>query len=146
MCQINSQLSDSQQKDFRSICTMQIHIGEKIREVYRKKGWTLDFFARKINMSTRNAQYIFQRKDISIEQLHSISQAMEYDFVKLFLLEETKEFIAADSKAPYKNPAAEFMSMDISFKVSGDQENYKKLPELIKKIKIAAEQLGFNVN
>ena len=97
-------------------------------------------------MSTRNAQYIFQRKDISIEQLHTISKAMEYDFMKLFLLDETKEFIAADSKAAYKNAESEFISIDISFKVSANQDDYKKLPELIKKIKIAAEQLGFSVN
>jgi transcriptional regulator with XRE-family HTH domain len=124
---------------------MQIHIGQKIQEVYREKGWTLEHFAKKINMTTRNAQYIFKRKDISIEQLRAISEAMEYDFVKLFLLDNTK-FSVEDPKGNYKDPAAEFMSMNISFKISGNQENYKKLPDLIKRIKNTAEQLGFNVN
>lgn len=125
---------------------MQIHVGEKIYEVFKEKGWTIDFFARKVHMTPRNIQYLFKRSSIDIIQLSEISKAMQYDFVKLYVQQDEGSRFEDVERATYPRIRKESLSMNISLNLSGEPNQYNKLPDLIKKIRNAAEQLGFQVN
>lgn len=124
---------------------MQIHIGERIYEVFKEKGWTIDFFARKVHMTPRNVQYLFKRSSIDIKQLSEISKTMQYDFVKLYIQDEEIRLDDAE-RTSYPRIQKESLFMNISLNLSCEPDQYNKLPDLIKKIRSAAEQLGFQVN
>ncbi|MXV14574.1 helix-turn-helix domain-containing protein [Hufsiella ginkgonis] len=123
---------------------MQIHVGERIYQVFKEKGWTIDFFAKRVHMTKRNAQYLFKRDDISIDQLTKISKAMDYDFVQLFLLDDKQKSLAEDPSSVYTRPRKELMTVSLS--LTFDQDQSGKLPEMLKRVRMAAEQLGFQLN
>ncbi len=70
---------------------------------------------------------------------------MQYDFVKLYVQDEGSRFEDVE-RASYARIQKESLSMNISLNLSGEPNQYNKLPDLIKKIRSAAEQLGFQVN
>ena len=62
----------------------EIHIGQRIREVFTTKGISVTEFARRINKSRENIYSIFSRKTIDTGLLLTISKVLEYDFFILF--------------------------------------------------------------
>lgn len=62
----------------------EIHIGQKIREVFETKGISVTEFARRVNKSRENMYSIFSRKSIDTALLLSISRVLEFDFFKLY--------------------------------------------------------------
>lgn len=59
---------------------MTIHIGNKIKQVFDKKGMTVSEFGRRINKSRENVYSIFKRKTIDTGLLLKIGDVLEYDF------------------------------------------------------------------
>lgn len=57
-----------------------MHIGHLIKDVFDKKGISVTEFARRINCARPNVYSIFERYDISVEQLIDISEALEHNF------------------------------------------------------------------
>lgn len=131
--------------NFSSFCRMKFHIGEEIRKVFKKRGWTIEFFAEKVNMTPRNASYLFKRNDISILQLQEISRAMDYDFVKSFLLNQTNGFQTNEPEVPYPSLPQDFISMSLSLNIQSRGDNYDNLPELLKKLRAFAEEMGYKI-
>ena len=62
----------------------EIHIGQRIKEVFDTKGITVTEFARRINKSRENIYSIFSRKTIDTGLLLTISKVLDYDFFELF--------------------------------------------------------------
>ena len=58
-----------------------IHIGHLIKEVFDEKGISVTEFARRINCARPNVYSIFERYDISVEQLIDISEALDHNFL-----------------------------------------------------------------
>ncbi len=62
----------------------EIHIGQRIKEVFDTKGITVTEFARRINKSRENIYSIFSRKTIDTGLLLIISKVLDFDFFELF--------------------------------------------------------------
>ena len=62
----------------------EIHIGQRIKEVFDTKGITVTEFARRINKSRENIYSIFSRKTIDTGLLLTISRVLDFDFFELF--------------------------------------------------------------
>jgi hypothetical protein len=63
---------------------MIINIGNKIKQVFDKKGMTISEFGRRINKSRENVYSIFKRKTIDTGLLHKISDVLEHDFFQYY--------------------------------------------------------------
>lgn len=63
---------------------LEIHIGQRIKEVFDTKGITVTEFARRINKSRENIYSIFSRKTIDTGLLLIISKVLDFDFFELF--------------------------------------------------------------
>ena len=63
---------------------MTIHIGNKIKQVFDKKGMTVSEFGRRINKSRENVYSIFKRKTIDTGLLQKISDVLEHDFFQYY--------------------------------------------------------------
>lgn len=68
-----------------------IHIGDLIREVLDKNGVKAVELARRINKSRQHVNSILNKEDIDVKLLFTISEALDYDFMKHFLLEKPDE-------------------------------------------------------
>lgn len=63
---------------------MNIHIGNKIAQIQKKRGIQNEELAKKISTSIRTLTNIKVKDDISIKQLYKISEALDYNFFSLF--------------------------------------------------------------
>jgi len=63
---------------------MTIHIGNKIKQVFDKKGMSVSEFGRRINKSRENVYSIFKRKTIDTGLLQKISSVLEHDFFQYY--------------------------------------------------------------
>lgn len=59
-----------------------MHIGERIKEVFKERGITVVAFARSIPCSRENVYRIFKNENIDILQLMRIGKVLEHDFFK----------------------------------------------------------------
>ena len=64
--------------------TDMIHIGEEIQERLRQKRMKVIEFSRRINTNRNNVYDIFNRKSIDTNLLEKISEALEFDFFRLY--------------------------------------------------------------
>jgi transcriptional regulator with XRE-family HTH domain len=145
---IVSQSFGAQQNNLQDLCAMSFLIGEKIKNKIQEKGWTTTRFAKEANMSYRNAMHLFKRGDISVEQLIQISKILDYNFMKEYVaiasggeLASLSEESAPDDKGVPKD----FTTMIISLTVGGSQHTFERLPELVRKFRKQATDLGFKV-
>ena len=58
-----------------------IDIGERIRLVFKKTGWSVAYFAQQIQKDRTIAYNIFKRKIIDTSLLYDISMALNTDFL-----------------------------------------------------------------
>lgn len=70
---------------------MSFHIGKLIKKQIKEKGWSLKKFAEEANMTYRNALYLFDRTDVSIDQLQHVGKVLSFDFVSLYGRKNTEE-------------------------------------------------------
>jgi len=61
-----------------------IDIGERIRLVFKKTGWSVAYFAQQIQKDRTIAYNIFKRKIIDTSLLYDISMALNTDFFQYF--------------------------------------------------------------
>lgn len=57
-----------------------LHIGHLIKSVFDESGMTVAEFARRIHCARPNVYSIFERQDAGVEQLITISKALNYNF------------------------------------------------------------------
>jgi transcriptional regulator with XRE-family HTH domain len=60
------------------------HIGSIIRQKVKERKMKMNDFANAIHCSRPNAYSIFRRRSINIDLLQLISEALNYDFVKIY--------------------------------------------------------------
>lgn len=66
-----------------------MHIGEKIRAVYKESPLSVAEFARRIGTSRENMYAIFKRKSVDSDLLLKISQVLDHDFF-FYLIDKGK--------------------------------------------------------
>ena len=66
----------------------EIHIGSIIKQKLDTQGISASDFAKAICCNRPNVYSIFKRKSIDIEQLRSISKALNYDFIAEYYEDE----------------------------------------------------------
>ena len=59
-----------------------MHIGQKIKEVFKERGITVVAFARAISCSRENIYRIFKNDNIDVRQLKRIGHILGHDFFK----------------------------------------------------------------
>ena len=77
-----------------------IDIGERIRLVFKKTGWSVAYFAQQIQKDRTIAYNIFKRKIIDTSLLYDISMALNTDFFQYFsdCLAENNKLIRMEKK------------------------------------------------
>ena len=60
-----------------------LHIGKIIKDELNRQGRSNIWFAHAINRSESSCYYIFKKKNIDIELLKTICQALHYDFFQI---------------------------------------------------------------
>ena len=77
-----------------------IHIGEEIQERLRKKRMKVVDFSRKIDTNRNNIYDIFNRKSIDSGLLLKISEALEFDFFRLYSIPLSKNTLVQQLDDP----------------------------------------------
>lgn len=124
---------------------MDFVIGEKIRQKVEERGVTQKAFANAIGMTSRNLERFFERKDISINQLVKASEFLNFDFVSLFLKNHSagRKLPIMVNEPSIDSNHKQIDIISIQLNIKGDVNNISKnLPELIKKVKKEAENVG----
>ena len=102
--------------EYEDFCKMEdIHIGERIKNVFDSKGLTVSEFARRINKSRENTYDIFTRKTIDTGLLQIISRVLEYDFFRFYTQDETKskEIIRLTEEVKFLKEVVELLKKKI---------------------------------
>lgn len=63
----------------------EIHIGNEIKNVFDKRGFSITEFSKRIKTSRENVYSIFTRKTIDTGLLLTISDVLEFDFFSLYV-------------------------------------------------------------
>jgi plasmid maintenance system antidote protein VapI len=77
----------------------QIIIGSLIKEKFKDSGLSISEFASLIACESRNIQKIFNKEHLSVDLLLKISEALKFDFFKIYseyLLLEEKQSCSSD--------------------------------------------------
>lgn len=122
---------------------MEFHIGKLIKEQVDKKELSVSQFAKKVNMTYRNALYLFDRTDVSAEQLRTISKVLDYDFMKLYSISDEAVLMIEEPSSDYNKVKPNFVKMLFSLNIAATLAGYENFPELLKRTKQTAEELGF---
>ena len=69
--------------------SLMVHIGQKIQELVQQLNMPITEFASKINKSRTVVYNIFERQTIDTGLLYTISEALEFNFFKLYFENET---------------------------------------------------------
>ena len=77
-----------------------IHIGEEIQERLRKKRMKVVDFSRMIDTNRNNIYDIFNRKSIDSGLLLKISEALEFDFFRLYSIPLSKNTLVQQLDDP----------------------------------------------
>ncbi len=77
-----------------------IHIGKEIQERLRKKRMKVVDFSRKIDTNRNNIYDIFNRKSIDSGLLFKISEALEFDFFRLYSIPLSKNTLVQQLDDP----------------------------------------------
>lgn len=111
-----------------------IHIGEKIKEVAKKKGITIVDFASKINCSRRNIYSIFNKPTIDTGLLLKISKVLEYNFFEYYNTVLSASYKIESSVDVFNEPWEDM----VEYK-NKNSKNKEKIEELIKEIEYLKE-------
>ena len=65
-----------------------IHIGSKIREVFKSRGITAKEFGKRISTSRENVYGIFGRESVDTKLLVKISKALDHNFFQYYITKE----------------------------------------------------------
>ncbi len=108
------------------ICSMKLHIGEKIQQQVRSSNITIKGFAEMINKERSNVYDIFNRENIDTGLLSIICKVLKYDFFKFYSDELKKELnILSEPKEEYK--AKEVEKRRVMIEISLTEKEYQDL-------------------
>jgi hypothetical protein len=125
---------------------MVFHIGKKIKEiVFDVKHWSIAEFAKSASVSYRTAQYLFERDDVSIKQLEHISKVLDYDFFQHYGTERNNMSTTQSDVEVNQRKKKDYVTMMFSLQIGGEQALYEHFPDLIKKTRQIADELGFEI-
>ena len=65
-----------------------IHIGSKIKEVFKSRGITAKEFGKRITTSRENVYGIFNRESVDTKLLVKISKALDHNFFQYYITKE----------------------------------------------------------
>ena len=71
--------------------TKKIHVGNLVKETVNQSGYSPSEVARKMGISRQKLNGWFNKDDLYVKDLFTISQAMNYDFFKTFNLPKEDE-------------------------------------------------------
>ncbi len=80
---------------------MNIHIGNEIAQMQKKRGIQNEDFAKRINTSVRNLTNIKIKDDLSVKQLFKISEVLDFNFFSLFEPIVVAPTVVKESKPQY---------------------------------------------
>lgn len=69
---------------------LDIHIGEIITDVMRTQNVTKAELARRLDVKPQSVDYLLGRSSIDTNTLYNVSEALNYDFAKLYLLKQNQ--------------------------------------------------------
>ena len=101
--------------------TQEIHIGERIKEVFEQRGMGITQFAKMLEFQRPNIYDIFKRKSIDIDLLRKISEILAYDFIEEVYI-----------KSHPLQPTNPFLT-NIIFQIQS--KNFKEMEKVLKKLK-----------
>ena len=122
---------ESKNHEFR----LMVHIGQKIQEMVHQLNMPVVDFASKINKSRTVVYDIFGRQTIDTGLLYTISEALQYNFFKLYFENET---MANDASEVYgKNQQQDIARQLSQYKKELDNafEEINKLKKVLQKQK-----------
>lgn len=118
--------SDNQDIKNLQICSMNLHIGEKIQQHIKDSNITIKGFADMINKERSNVYDIFKRESIDTGLLAIISKVLKYDFFKFYSDELKKEMNILDEPNPANNKS-EHEKRRIMIEVNLSEKEYQDL-------------------
>ena len=66
-----------------------LHIGENILSVMNQKGITKAELARMLEIKPQSVDYLLKRKSIDTDTLYNVSVVLDFDFSKLYSINQT---------------------------------------------------------
>ena len=78
-----------------------VHIGRKIKDVFKFSGMTISLFGKKINKSRTVVYDIFERSTIDTGLLHNIGKTLSHDFFQYYGMPEN---VFEEPRVPYNKP------------------------------------------
>jgi transcriptional regulator with XRE-family HTH domain len=85
MEQKSKQLFGNQGINITYIHSMDFHIGKKINEVRKERGWQTTALAKKVNRSRETLHEVYNRTSIDTQLLIDLSEVLQYNFFKDFV-------------------------------------------------------------
>lgn len=79
-----------------------MHIGQLIEKVFNERKISKAELGRRINTSRQNVSALFNRADMDVKQLFTISKALDYDFFKHFRINEQTEDVTGETEVSIK--------------------------------------------
>jgi transcriptional regulator with XRE-family HTH domain len=111
---------------------MEVHIGEKIAQVFQESGIKITELAKRMNTSQRNLYSIFKRKTITVDMLKEVSEALNYDFFELY---STSKSEVAEPEIKYSKATPTPIKMIIE--LDGEQSTLEKIIMHLRKLNSA---------
>jgi transcriptional regulator with XRE-family HTH domain len=111
---------------------MEVHIGEKIAQVFQESGIKITELAKRMNTSQRNLYSIFKRKTITVDMLKEVSKALNYDFFELYSTSKS-EVAEPEIKSSKATPTPIKMIIELD----GEQSTLEKIIMHLRKLNSA---------
>ncbi|MBO9674455.1 MAG: helix-turn-helix transcriptional regulator [Sphingobacteriaceae bacterium] len=122
---------------------MSFHIGKTIKKEIKTKGWSIKRFAEEANMTYRNALYLFDRTDISIDQLKQISKVLGFDFVGLYNNKDSTPVTPPEEPQTEAKKGGNIPTLTYSFGIP--LEAYGNIKDFMEELNALANKHGLHI-
>ena len=121
---------------------MNIHIGNEIALIQKKRGINNEDFAKKINTSVRNLTNIKVKDDLSVKQLYKISEVLDFNFFSLFEPVVVEPTMAKEAQVKYQKDKRKHT---IKLEVQYPAELASELGKFMTHVDAIADKVGFEL-
>ena len=98
-------------------------------------------FAERINTGERNVYSIFGRRDISAEMLSAISEALSFNFFKLY--ERQLDYLTNDPEVGYQKKKPD---ISLTLTLAADLDSYyQHFSDFLNAVAVEAQKYGFKL-
>jgi hypothetical protein len=112
-----------------------VNIGEIIKKVAEEKDLSASAIARKINKTRQAVQAMYRRPNINSSDLQKLSEVLNYDFFKHFIMEVPHHgsftSIVSEPAAEYQKLKSSKKSIPVLVELDGSEELLKKYFSLL---------------